>query len=222
MDLAPDTRRALRVVVVDDHAFVRDAIRQVLGERSDIDVIGEAQTAAEAISVIRATDPDVVVLDYRLPDGDAPELMGRLRELGCETEVVVLSSYGEQRNVRAAVDCGARAFLTKRATGLDRLADAIVEAAAGRDSLSGDALSCLLASVRQEAQHQWSDISPRETEVWRQVSLGKSNATIASELFITERTVKYHVGELLEKTGAASRAELVALAYRSGLMDATA
>jgi DNA-binding NarL/FixJ family response regulator len=209
----------VKVVIVDDHALIRDAVRLALRDEAMIEVCGEARTAEEALSVARATAPDVIVLDYRLPDADAPEVIVRLREQGTAAEIVVLTSYGEQRNVRAAIDSGARAFLTKRATDIDGLAGAVMSARQGRETFSEDALSALLGSIRNQARRAQENLTPRETEVWQLVALGKSNATIARELFVSERTAKYHVSNLLEKTGAASRTELVSLAYRSGLMD---
>jgi len=208
------------VVIVDDHKLLRNALRLALEPEERIEVVGEASSGAEALSTVHATGPDVVVLDYRLGDADAPEVIDGLRAQGSEAEIVVLTSYGERRNVRAAIDRGARAFLTKRATDIDRLAQAVLDAHEGRETLSADALSELLSSVRNQDAGPRLNVTPRASEVWRQVALGNSNATIASELFISERTVKYHVSNLLEATGARTRAELVALAYRSGLMDA--
>jgi DNA-binding NarL/FixJ family response regulator len=209
----------VRVVIVDDHALVRNAVRLALEPDPRIEIVGEARSGAEAISTARATSPNVIVLDYRLGDANAPEVIDRLREVGCMAEIVVLTSYGDRRNVRAAIDRGARAFLTKRATDIDHLATAVLDAHAGKDTLSEDALSELLHSVRDHDLRVGAQVTPRAREVWRLVALGKSNAEVARELFITERTVKYHVSNLLQMTGARSRAELVALAYRSGLMD---
>jgi DNA-binding NarL/FixJ family response regulator len=209
----------VRVVIVDDHELVRNALRIALERERRIEIVGEARSGAEALSAVRATAPDVVVLDYRLGDADAPQIIDELREQGSDAEIVILTSYGERRNVRAAIDRGARAFLTKRATDIDQLAKAVLDAAAGRETLSEDALSELLRSVRDQDQYLRPDVTPRAREVWRLVALGKCNADIARELFVSERTVKYHVSNLLASTGARTRAELVARAYRSGLMD---
>ena len=209
----------VRVVIVDDHTLVRDAVRLALEPEELIEVVGEARSAAEAVSTVRATAPDVIVMDFRLGDADAPELIDRVREAGSKAEIVILTSYGDRRNVRAAIDRGARAFLTKRATDIGRLAAAVLDAHDGKETLSEDALSELLSSVRDKDLRLESDVGPRAREVWRLVALGKSNAAIAQELFISERTVKYHVSNLLEKTQSRTRAELVSLAYRSGLMD---
>lgn len=209
----------VRVVIVDDHALVRNAVRLALEPDPRIEIVGEARSGAEAVSTAHATAPDVIVLDFRLGDANAPEVIDSLREIGCLAEIVVLTSYGDRRNVRASIDRGARAFLTKRATDIDRLATAVLDAYAGKDTLSEDALTELLQSVRDNDLHRSADVTPRAKEVWRFVALGRSNAEVAQELFITERTVKYHIGNLLQLTGARTRAELVSLAYRSGLMD---
>ncbi len=218
MSAGTDTTR-VRVVIVDDHALVRNAVRLALEPDPRIEIVGEARSGAEAVSTATATAPNVIVLDFRLGDANAPEVIDRLREVGCTAEVVVLTSYGDRRNVRAAIDRGARAFLTKRATDIDRLATAVLDAYAGKDTLSEDALSELLRSVRDHDLHLNAEVTPRALEVWRRVALGMSNEEVARELFITERTVKYHVSNLLQVTGARTRAELVALAYRGGLMD---
>lgn len=218
---SPDGERPVRVVIVDDHALVRDAVKLALGGDERVEVVSEARCAAEALSACRLTEPDVVVLDFRLPDADAPAVMEQLRSQGSRAEVLVISSYGERRNVRLAVDSGARGFLTKQASDMHSLADAIVDVSEGKDALSHDALSALLRSVREHTAALESGLTPREREIWLLVAEGKSNATIARELFVSERTVKYHVSNLLSKTGAESRAELVSLAFRIGLMDAT-
>ena len=112
---------------------------------------------------MRATEPDVVVLDFRLGDSDAPDVIDRLRELGSKAEIVVLTSYGDRRNVRAAIDRGARAFLTKRATDIDRLAKAVLDAHAGKDTLSEDALAELLSSVRDQDLRLESECEPKSS-----------------------------------------------------------
>jgi DNA-binding NarL/FixJ family response regulator len=207
------------VVIVDDHTLVRNAVRLALEPDPRIEVVGEARSGAEAVSTVRATAPDVVVLDFRLGDADAPEVIGRLRQQGCMAEIVVLTSYGDRRSVRTAFDCGARSFLTKRATDIDRLARAVLDAYEGKATLSDDALSELLVSVRDQNHQIQPDVTPRAREIWRLVALGKTNSEIALEVFVAERTVKYHVSNLLQATGARTRAQLVALAYRSGLME---
>lgn len=214
-----DDARRVRVVIVDDHDLIRNALRLALEPESRIEVVGEARSGAEALSVVRAVDPDVVVLDYRLGDADAPDVIRAIREQGSSAEIVVLTSYGERRNVRAAVDEGVRAFLTKRATDIAQLAQAVLDASAGKDTLSADALSELMRSVRDQDLQLHTEVSSRAREVWRLVAVGMSNAEIARQLVISERTVKYHVTKLLEATNARSRAELVSIAYRSGLMD---
>ena len=214
--------RRVRVAVVDDHAIIRDTIRLALESDRRIELVGTACSASEALSVARSTAPDVIVLDDRLPDAEAPDLIRALREQGCGAEVVVLSSSGDRRNVRASLDSGARAFLTKKETDFDLLSSAVIAAAAGRDTLSDDALSELIRSIRERSSPRAQTLTSREEEIWRLVSLGKNNSEIAGNTFISERTVKYHVGNLLQKTGARTRAELVAMAYRTGVMDATA
>lgn len=222
IELTPDLPTPVRVAVVDDHAIIRDTIRLAAQSDPRIELVGTARCAAEALSLARLTAPDVIVLDYRLTDGEAPELMRELRDRGCNAAAIVLTSYDERRNVRAAIDAGASGFLTKRSTDFDRLASAVVDAAAGRETLSADALSELLTSIRDQGSDLELELTAREREVWRLVALGRTNGEIARDIFVSERTVKYHISKLLQKTGARTRAELVAVAYRSGLMDSPA
>ncbi len=210
---------AARVLVVDDHPLMREAVRGALEAQSDIDVVGEARSAAETLSVARLTAPDVIVLDYRLPDSDGAAVIRQLREQGSDAAVVVFTSFGDQRNVRTAIDNGACAFLTKSTTDTRRLVKAVRDAARGDSTLSDDALTALVSSVRGSSTRHVGDVTERELQVWRLVADGKTNAAIAADLFVAERTVKYHVSNLFEKTGSHTRGELVALAYRCGLMD---
>lgn len=214
-----DDRATVRVLVVHAHALIRDAVRLALADEPSIDVVGVAHTGTGALSAAKSTDPDVVVLGNRLSDVDAPTLIAALRDQGCVAEVVILALQGEQRDVRSAVDRGARAFLTTLATSIPRLRSAVINAANGTETLSQDAVCALVNSVRQEIDLLRGQPTSRECEVWRLVAEGKTNSEIALGLFLTERTVKYHVGRLLEKTGSRSRAQLVAVAYRQGLMD---
>ena len=217
--MKPDANQdCVRVVIADDHKLVRNALRLALETDERICVVGEARSGAETLSAVRATAPDVVVLDYRLGDIDAPEVIDRLCEQGSHAKIVILTSYGERRNLRAVIDRGALAFLTKRATDIDRLARAVLDAHEGRTTLSKDLLS-ESGDTGGGSLRSVTEMTPRAQEVWRLVALGNSNHAIAAELFLTERTVKYHVSNLLAATGARSRAELVSLAYRSGLMD---
>ncbi len=212
--------RPIRILVADGNAFIRDAIRRSLANDGRIEVVGEASTAAEIIWAVRTTAPNVVVLDYRLPDAEAPDIIGRLRERSNAPEFVVLSSVSGAREVRSALQSGARSFLTKRSATVADLTEAIRDASEGVDRVTDDALAALLSSVRRGSKERYETITPRAREVWRLIALGKTNAEIAGLLFVTERTVKYHVGMLLERTGTRSRAELVAVAYQQGVMDA--
>ena len=182
---------AVRVAIVDEHALIRDALRVALDAEPRIHLVGVARSAAEAYSLARSTAPDVIILDYRLPDAEAPEVIAELRSRGSDAQIVVLTASCVRRNVRAAVDAGARAFLTKRTTDLERLSMAVLDAAAGKDTVSDDALAELLDSMRLPAARRHGPIpTARETEIWRLVATGKANAEIAREAFVSERTVK--------------------------------
>jgi DNA-binding NarL/FixJ family response regulator len=212
-------RSRVRVLVVDECAFVRDAIRLAIDAEERLELAADASTAAAALVAARSARPDVVVAEYQLPDAEAPELIAALRSERCDAEVVVLTGQADRRAVRRSMDCGARAFLTKRSTGVARLGRAVVNAADGIETLSNDALALLVSSIRLESLEPTGEWTKREYEVLRLAAQGASNAEIAHALYLSESTVKYHVGRLLEKTGARNRAELVAFAYRDGHMD---
>lgn len=217
-DVRPAEQEAppIRVAIVDDHPLMREGLRHAFEHASDIRIVAEAGTARDALEMAAESEPDVILLDFRLPDADGVTLLKQLRKQGCTAHVVMLTCFSDQRCVRSAIDSGACGFLTKSAADRAALCDAVRNASRGLSALSADALTSLLDNVREDCPDH---VTAREEEVWHLMATGKTNAEIAQALFLSERTVKFHVGNILRKTASRSRAEAVSLAFTCGLMD---
>lgn len=206
----------IRVAIVDDHPLMREGLRRAFEHASDIRIVAEAGTAHDALEMAAVSESDVILLDFRLPDTDGVTLLKQLRKQGCTAHVVMLTCFSDQRCVRSAIDNGACGFLTKSTADRATLCDAVRSANRGVSAVSPDALTSLLDNVREDCPDH---VTAREEEVWRLMAGGRTNAEIAETLFLSERTVKFHVGNILRKTASRSRAEAVSLAFTCGLMD---
>ncbi|WP_404386515.1 response regulator transcription factor [Knoellia locipacati] len=211
---------SVRVVLVDDEALARGGLRLILGSEDGIEVVGEAADGAEALEVVAATEPDVVLLDLRMPVLDGLGTLRALTAAGDAARVVVLTTFDTDENVRTALAEGASGFLLKDAPA-DQLVAAIRAAAAGDAVLSpvvARRIAHELASVRRPAVPETIDaLTPREREVLLLLAEGASNAEIAAALYIGEGTVKTHVARVLDKIGVRDRLQAVVVAYRAGL-----
>ncbi len=201
----------VRILIVDDHALVREGLASVLGDVADFEVVGTAGTAAEALSQAEALSPDVVVLDLRLPDRPGTAIVADLRTLVPAVRVVVLTSYGQERGVVvAAMAAGVDAFLTKSAN-TDALVDTIRTVLAGRavfQGASADTLRQYVRATRAQDAPALSVLTPRELEVALAVAEGLSNRQVGERLQVSEKTVKNHVSEILSKLGANRRSQI--------------
>lgn len=215
---------AIRVVVVDDQALVREGLRALLERAADIEVVGEAADGRDAVHVTRRLRPDVVLMDVRMPGTDgivaAEQILGD--ETLVSTKVVVLTTFDTDEHVFAAIRAGASGFLLKD-TSPDGLRDAVRVVARGESLLSPAVTARVMKAARSGAASpaavdRLAPLTDREREVLAQVGRGLSNDEIARELFISPATARTHVGRLLTKTGARDRSGLVVLAYESGLV----
>ncbi len=221
-----------RVVVVDDQSVIRAGLRMIIDHEPDLVVVGEAADGNEALDVVRATRPDVVLMDIRMPNLDGLEATRRLRSAPFGTPaVVVLTTFDDEEYVLGAVRAGAAGFLLKDA-GPDLLVHGIRAAHRG-DALVDPAVTGTLIArcleLEQEAgrnglpdAQRWraavDSLSAREREVLIGMARGWSNRRLSKELSLGETTVKTHVSNVLAKLGAASRVEAVVVAYESGLV----
>ncbi len=206
---------SIRVVLVDDHQMFTESLARVLARDPGIDVVGIAATGAKGAWLTGAERPDVVILDYHLPDVDAPTLAGILRAESPTTRIVVLTGSTDERALLAALEAGCVGFVTK-----DRAVDELVIAV--RQVHSGDAYvpSSMVATLLTRAGRDGigSTLTDREREVLEQVADGLTNAAVAEALYLSVHTVRSHVQNILMKLGAHSKLEAVAIATREGLL----
>jgi DNA-binding NarL/FixJ family response regulator len=214
----------IRVLVADDQAVVRGGLRMILESREDIAVAGEAANGREALDGVRSLDPDVVLMDIRMPVLDGIEATRRLTVSGARTRVLVLTTYGMDEEVYDALKAGAAGFLVKTDSP-ERLVEAVRAVAQGEALLASEITRRLIdrfvAGIRPgaPAPPELDDLTERELEVLRHVARGESNAEIARALFVSDGTVKTHVARILAKLGVRDRVQAVVFAYESGLVS---
>ncbi|WP_086667754.1 response regulator [Lentzea kentuckyensis] len=201
----------IRLVIVDDHPVVRDGLRGMLAV-PDFEVVGEAASGDEAVAVVTALSPDVVLMDLRMPGSDGLSAIERLRAHPCR--VLVLTTYDTDRDVLPAIKAGATGYLLKD-TPRDELQRAIRAAHSGEAVLSPAVATRLLGQVREPATEA---LSTRELDVLALVAKGSTNRAVAAALFISEATVKTHLLHVYAKLGVSDRAAAVAVAYERGLL----
>jgi DNA-binding NarL/FixJ family response regulator len=205
----------IRVLLVDDHPVVRTGIRGMLDGEPDIQVVGEAASGTEAVTATRALNPDLVLMDLRMPDGDGVSATGRILALAPGTRVVVLTTYESDVEILHAVEAGAAGYLLKDCSRADLL-NAIRLAARGETVLAPSVATRLVRHIRQPGT---GGLSPREVEVLRLVARGLSNGEIGQALHISEATVKTHLLRTFAKLGVSDRTAAVTTALAAGLLD---
>jgi NarL family two-component system response regulator LiaR len=212
----------IRVLLVDDHAVVREGLRTFLELQDGIEVVGEAGDGEEALDAAQRLRPDVVLMDLVMPKLDGVGAMRRLRAIQPEARVVVLTSFLEDEHLLPAMQTGAAGYLLKNAAPAE-LAKAIRAAHAGDAVIAPTVAARLVAALADGAAPRRADeqrLTRREREVLELIVGGRSNKRIALELGISEKTVKTHVGHLLAKLGCADRTQAALLAVRDGLVRA--
>jgi DNA-binding NarL/FixJ family response regulator len=207
----------IRVLIVDDHAVVRRGLRAFLQLQPDIDVVGEAAGGADAVAQALGLEPDVVLMDLVMPDGDGVAAVRALSEAGATARVLVLSSFTEDSQIFAAMQAGAAGYLLKDVEP-DDLAAAIRQVHQGRPALHPDIASRLMRRVGEPPDDASSQFTAREREVLGLIAEGFANKEIARRLFISEKTVKTHVSNILGKLGVADRTQAAVVAIRRRLV----
>ena len=206
----------IRILVADDHPMLREGLVAVLSTQPDFDIIGEAADGAEVVRLAEALRPDVILLDLEMPDVDGVAALEGLRDAVSEARAIVFTAYDTDERILRSVRAGARGYLLKGAS-RQEIFDAVRTVHAGGSLLEPGVTTRLLDHVR-EGGEQTEPLTPRELEVLALISEGLHNSEIAGRLFVTERTVKFHVSSILAKLGADNRTEAVALAARRGLI----
>lgn len=215
---------AITVVVADDQRVVRDGLTFLLSLLDGVQVVGTAADGNEAVARVAADDPDVVLMDLRMPHLDGVDATKAIRRDHPRTQVVVLTTHADEVSVLAALRAGARGYLTKDA-GAEEIERALRRVAGGSADLDPDVQARLLdllpaagsAGTTRRPAEPPDELTEREVDVLELIAAGLSNAEIAARLVVSEATVKTHINHLFAKTGVRDRAQAVAYAYRNGL-----
>jgi DNA-binding NarL/FixJ family response regulator len=205
---------SVRLVVADDHPVVRDGIVGMVSSDPELEVVGEASDGAEAVALVRALAPDVVLMDLRMPGMDGVTAIRELTRIGAACRVVVLTTYDADADVLPAIEAGATGYLLKDAT-REQLLRAVHAAANGRTELAPSVVSRLVGRVRAPDA---SLLTARELEVLGLVADGATNRQVGAQLHLSEATVKTHLVNLYAKLGVGDRAAAVAEGFRRGLL----
>jgi len=209
----------VRVVIADDHPVFRAGMVTVLDDLPGIEVVGQAGDGAEALDVVAEHQPDVVLMDLRMPGVGGLEATARIRVEHPDTAVVVLTMDGDDDSIFAALRAGARGYLLKEADGLDieRAIDGVARGEAVFGAGIAERVLAFFASGRQPPLSPFPQLSPREHEVLEMIAQGLDNGQIARRLVLSDKTVRNRVSDILGKLHARNRAEMVALARDAGL-----
>jgi DNA-binding NarL/FixJ family response regulator len=209
--------RPLRLLVVDDHEVVRHGLVSLLERREHFQVVAEAGTAAEAVEMARKFEPDLVVMDVRLPDGSGIEACREIRAEFPSTRVVILTSYPDEEAVLSAIIAGASGYLLKQIRGRD-LVSALESVGRGESLLDPAVTEKVLDRVRRIATGTYTDemaqLTQQEQKILLLVAEGKTNKEIASEVFLSDKTVKNYVSSILSKLNLERRAQAAAFVAR--------
>ncbi|MGC5362963.1 response regulator [Streptomyces sp. DT24] len=215
--MADRTPRTITLIVVDDHPVVRDGLRGMFESAAGFEVLGEADNGVDAVDLVGGLDPDVVLMDLRMPGGGGVAAIAELTRRGARAQVLVLTTYDTDSDTLPAIEAGATGYLLKDAP-REELFTAVRAAADGRTVLSPAVATRLVSRVRAPGATRDEPLSAREREVLALVARGTSNRAIAAELFISEATVKTHLTHIFAKLGVKDRASAVATGYDRGIL----
>jgi two-component system NarL family response regulator len=200
-----------RVLLVDDHALLRTGVANIINQEHDLHVVAEASNGVEAIAAWEAHQPDVMLLDLRMPVMEGVEVVRQIRERDAKARVIILTTYDRDDDISQALKAGAKAYVLK-----DIAAEDLV--ACIRDVLAGKTYIAPAAAAKLAEGVTRVQLTPREMATLRLLADGKANKEIANELDISERTVKTHLAHLFEKLAVTSRTEAIKVATRRGLV----
>jgi DNA-binding NarL/FixJ family response regulator len=205
---------AISVLLVDDHELIRQGLRRAFERDEDFEVAGEAASLADARRLLALLDPDVVILDVRLPDGNGLEACRQIRADDTEVGIVILTMYAGDDQLFEALESGASAFVPKNAPAEDVVAAARHAASSPRSFTAND----LNEAMKRRLSPTGPQLSPREREVLALLADGLGVAQISRKLYISESTTKTHISKLYEKLGAGNRAQALMTALKLGLL----
>ncbi len=210
----------IKVLLVDDHAIMRDGIRALLGLNEDISIVGEASDGKEAVSKAEELKPDVIVMDIAMPEMDGLEATRRIKKMLPDTKVLILTQYDNKEYILSSIKAGAAGYIPKRALGSE-LVSAVRAVYQGDSFLHPSAATALVEDYRQQAKtvDPYDELTPREREVLKLIAEGHTSREIAGILFISLKTVTGHRTKLMEKLGLHNRTDLFKYAVRKGLVN---
>jgi NarL family two-component system response regulator LiaR len=211
---------SITVLIVDDHALVRGGVRGYLETQPDLSIAGEAASGEEAVRLAAELVPDVVLMDLVMPSMDGIEATRRVRRVSPRSQVVVLTSYHEDVHIFPAIKAGALSYLLKD-VGPEDLAAAVRGAARGEAMIHPNVAARImqeLRGTRREAPNPFAELTDRELELMRLIAQGLSNAMIAEQLVLSEKTVKGYVSNILSKLHLADRTQAAVFAWQEGMM----
>ncbi|HEY5853634.1 MAG TPA: response regulator transcription factor [Aldersonia sp.] len=214
-------------MIVDDQDMIRYGLRAILDSADGIEVVADVADGLRAVEVAKSKSVDLILMDIRMPGIDGVEATRRIREFASADaiKIVVLTTFDQDANVLSALQAGANGFLSK-GVGPAELVSGIEDVAAGRGALSSEAAASVIEHVAEQPRRvidssladRFTSLTPRERDVVIAAASGKSNAEIASEMHVSPFTVKTHANRAMTKVGARDRAQLIAFAYRAGLV----
>lgn len=210
----------ISLLIVDDHKIVRDGIRAYLDTLEEIEVIAEAESGSDAVKLAEELAPDVVLMDLIMPGMDGVEATWRVRQVSPRTKVVILTSFHEDSHIFPAIKAGALSYVLK-SIDPEELAETIKAAANGEAVLDSKVASRLMHEYRggeNESMQAYMQLTNREQEVLELIAKGMSNAKIAEQLVISEKTVKSHVSNILSKLHFADRTQVAVFAWKEGIV----
>lgn len=222
------TKQMMRVAIADDHRLMLDGIKRALETAPDITVVGEAMSGDGMLEIIPQCDPDIVILDLRMPNGDGLETLTRIRERHPALKVIILSMFDDSEHVDQALRRGADGYVVKSINPLD-LPSTIRQVVEGTVHLRGVTIGTEASGADHDSDHGGttggeirgpvSSLTDRELSILKLVAEGLSNMDIANKLFVTEQTVKFHLSNIYRKLGVSNRTEATRHAYRSGIIE---
>ncbi|OCA84417.1 DNA-binding response regulator [Bacillus sp. FJAT-27225] len=204
----------IRIVIADDHHVVRRGLAFFLKTQDDFEIIGEASNGVEAVKLAVDLKPDITLMDLDMPVMDGISATAKIREQDPTSKVMILTSFSDQDHVLPAIEAGAAGYQLKDVQP-DELAASIRKLVSGEAQIHPKATTHLLTSIK--SGRQVDELTRREKEVLQEIASGKSNKEISSALFITEKTVKTHVSNILGKLGLADRTQAALYAVKNGL-----
>jgi two-component system, NarL family, response regulator LiaR len=213
-------KNAITLLIVDDHKIVRDGICAYLDTIPEIEVVGQADSGSEGVKLAEQLAPDVILMDLIMPGMDGVEATWRVRQVSPRSRVVILTSFHEDTNIFPAIKAGALSYVLKDIDP-EKLAETILSASRGEAVLDSKVAARLMHEYRDEANESmqaYMQLTKREQEVLELIAGGLSNAQIAEQLVISEKTVKSHVSNILSKLHFADRTQVAVFAWKEGIV----